>query len=116
MSRKSTARKPAINLVFLLAGLWKSSVKSFILQKSLIFGKRLTNNSLRQSNLIPEENPHANPDATSKAGVRYGTVISGLSHLFEPKELDKRNALSRSDGYWPYISDEDGPPQGMVGP
>mgnify|MGYP005847269593 CR=1 FL=1 len=64
--------------------------------------------------LIPEDNPEADPNIESKAGVRYGTVLSGLNRLFSPEELEKRNAISRSDGYWPYINDEDGPPLGKI--
>lgn len=68
---------------------------------------------LSESKLTPEENPEANPDIESRSGVRYGDVLSGLNLLFAPDELDQRNAKSRSDGYWPYISEDCGPPQGI---
>jgi len=65
---------------------------------------------LSQAALVPEENPNFDPEATSTAGVPYGPVLRGLHRIFPPEALDRRNALSRSDGYWPYIQRGDEPP------
>jgi SAM-dependent methyltransferase len=64
--------------------------------------------------LVPEENPDFDPAATSISGVLYRAVLAGLDRLFPPKALDQRNALSRSDGYWPYISKGEDPPQHLT--
>jgi len=61
--------------------------------------------------LIPEENPEFDPTATSLAGVSYKSVLNGLDQLYPPTDLAQRNALSRTDGYWPYISKGEEPPQ-----
>jgi SAM-dependent methyltransferase len=60
--------------------------------------------------LVPSENPDYDPLATSRSGVVLGQVLSGLNRLFSPSDLERRNALSRSDGYWPFIKDGDEPP------
>lgn len=71
--------------------------------------------SLRSSNsLVPEESPHAQPDQVSTSGVAYGRVLDGLHALFPPSQLDQRNALSRSDGYWPYLQRGDDPPEQLT--
>jgi len=61
--------------------------------------------------LIPEPNPQADPDAVSLSGVPYQQVLSGLISLFPPKDLSLRNAASRKDGYWEYISKGEEPPK-----
>ena len=64
--------------------------------------------------LIPESSPHAQPDRQSSSGVRYSSVLSGLEVLFPPEALAQRNALSRQDGYWPYIHRGDDPPMPLA--
>ena len=61
--------------------------------------------------LIPEPNPQADRDAVSLAGVPYQKVLSGLVSLFPPQDLSLRNAASRRDGYWEFISKGEEPPQ-----
>jgi SAM-dependent methyltransferase len=67
--------------------------------------------SSRLHALIPEENPFADPETRSISGVRFASVLSGMDKLFSPQDLDRRNALSRTDGYWPYIQKGEDPPQ-----
>jgi hypothetical protein len=67
--------------------------------------------SSRLHALIPEANPDANPETRSVSGVRYASVLSGMDQLFSPQDLDRRNALSRTDGYWPFIQKGQDPPQ-----
>ena len=69
-----------------------------------------TNSKEKQPDLIPEENPHIDPLTKSTSGIAYGTVLSGLHQLYPPNELSKRNAMSRSDGYWAYIEAGEKPP------
>jgi hypothetical protein len=64
--------------------------------------------------LIPEENPDFDLDARSLAGVSYGAVRGAMNQLFPPAELEKRNAQSRTDGYWPYIQNGDDPPADLT--
>jgi hypothetical protein len=61
--------------------------------------------------LIPEDNPTADPDEQSRSSVRYGSVLDSLHILYPPTDLEKRNAVSRSDGYWPYINKGKDPPK-----
>ena len=71
--------------------------------------KRRENDAV--SILIPEPNPQADRDAVSLAGVPYQKVLSGLMSLFPPQDLSLRNAASRRDGYWEYISKGEEPPK-----
>ena len=66
--------------------------------------------------LIPEENPALAVDSTttSAAGVSYKSVLDRLHQLFPPSDLEKRNALSRTDGYWPFIQQGEDPPSHLT--
>jgi hypothetical protein len=61
--------------------------------------------------LIPEPNPNSNPNATSLSGVHFSFVTRGIDALYPPNELEKRNAQSRTDGYWKYVSRGEDPPK-----
>ena len=50
----------------------------------------------------------------SKSGISYQDVLEGIDHLFPPDGLDERTALSRKDGYWPFIQTGDEPPKEYV--
>ena len=50
--------------------------------------------------LLPETNPNLDPNTQSLSSVPYSLVISGINALYPPNELSKRNAASRTDGYW----------------
>lgn len=41
-------------------------------------------------------------------------IVESINELFPQNNLDQRIALSRKDGYWPYISTGDEPPQEFV--
>ena len=62
-------------------------------------------------------NTFIHPDTTSPvSGVQYSHVLDGLLRLYPPSELEARNALSRKDGYWPFIRDgKDPPPSNTYG-
>jgi hypothetical protein len=62
------------------------------------------------SQLIPLENPNANLERCSKSGVRYQSVLAGLHQLLPPDELEQRHAVSRTDGYWPFVRTGATPP------
>ena len=64
--------------------------------------------------LLPEPNPNFNANATSLSGVLFSKVMSGIDALYPPYELTKRNARSRSDGYWKYIERGEEPPQQLT--
>ena len=66
--------------------------------------------SSSKTQLEPEENPTADPNRRSLSGVRYRDVLEGLHSLYPPTELDRRNAASRTDGYWPFINKGEEPP------
>lgn len=60
---------------------------------------------------MEEENPGADFDRLSRSGVRYGSVFESLYVLYPPTDLEKRTAVSRSDGYWPFINSGEEPPK-----
>ena len=64
-----------------------------------------------REDLTEEENPMADFDRKSRSGVRYGSVFDGLYILYPQNELERRNAVSRSDGYWPFINNGQEPPK-----
>jgi len=68
----------------------------------------------RSEGLIPEESPYADPNRKSLSGVTYSTVLEGLHVIYPPSELEKRNAASRSDGYWPFIQEGKEPPEQLT--
>jgi hypothetical protein len=69
-----------------------------------------SNLSRLHNQLIPQENPNANLESISKSGVRYQSVLAGLHRLIPPDELEQRNAVSRTDGYWPFVRTGEEPP------
>lgn len=65
-------------------------------------------------NLVPEQNPFANPDSRSTAGVAYGSVFKALQEMFPSAALEQRNTISRSEAYWPYVRQGQDPPQRLT--
>lgn len=61
--------------------------------------------------LVPEPNPNSDPNAKSLSGVPLSHVTRGIDALYPPQELEKRNAQSRTDGYWKYVSRGEEPPK-----
>jgi hypothetical protein len=91
----------------LLIAFLVGSCKAFLPVPVRTEGKR----SQRLHALNPEENPYGNPDAKSVSGVRFASVLTGMHTLFPPQDLERRNALSRTDGYWPFIQKGQDPPK-----
>ncbi|CAJ1967773.1 unnamed protein product [Cylindrotheca closterium] len=44
----------------------------------------------------------------------HSAVLESIDEVFPPNLLDQRIALSRKDGYWPFISEGEDPPQEFV--
>jgi hypothetical protein len=65
----------------------------------------------RPTPLLPQENPFARPETMSTSGVNYRNVLNGIHQLYPSHQLDVRNALSRKDGYWPYVQKGTTPPK-----
>lgn len=61
--------------------------------------------------LMPEANPNADPNADSLSGVLYADVVKGIDVMYPPRELSRRNARSRTDGYWKYVERGEEPPR-----
>ncbi len=61
--------------------------------------------------LIPLDNPSIDPNTKSISDVTYGSVLAGLDQIYPPNELSKRNAISRTDGYWSFIEAGEEPPK-----
>lgn len=66
------------------------------------------------SSVLPEDNQTIDPNKVSLSGTTYGDVLSGLNILYPPNEMSSRNAMSRTDGYWKYISKGEEPPSTLV--
>mmetsp|Transcript_3916 Transcript_3916/g.5978 ORF Transcript_3916/g.5978 Transcript_3916/m.5978 type:complete len:461 (-) Transcript_3916:11-1393(-) len=80
-------------------------------------GRRKIYNSASKDfseDLIPEESPLADPNRKSLSGVTFSTVLEGLHKIYPPSDLEKRNAASRSDGYWPFIQEGKDPPKQLT--
>jgi hypothetical protein len=92
--------RPAMNVLFvLLYSVTASSVGAF---------------SASVDGSVPSarSNPLVDPDTRSPiSGVRYSDVLDGLHALYPPTELEARTALSRKDGYWPYVREGIDPPE-----
>ena len=83
---------------------WESrNNNSFELQQALGYGE----STISKENNV---NDHNVPQVESISKVNYSHVLSGLDHLYPPDDLSIRNSMSRTDGYWSYISSGDVPP------
>jgi len=48
-------------------------------------------------------------------GARLNSLIATFDkHLYPVADLDLRNAVSRTDGYWPYVAQKEAPPQALT--
>lgn len=59
----------------------------------------------------PQEKVHS---GASFASAKRDLVLEAMEALFPSQALDQRMALSRKDGYWPFISTGDEPPPEFV--
>ena len=62
----------------------------------------------------PQANPHTENDRKSLSGVSHESVLSALNVLYPPQGLQMRNAASRTDGYWAFISQGEEPPMDLT--
>ena len=62
------------------------------------------------SPMILEVDHSIDPNTLSSSGTKYEDVLYSLNKLYPPDELSTRNAISRTDGYWKYISNGEAPP------
>jgi hypothetical protein len=60
--------------------------------------------------LLPEQNPFATPATVSSSGVVLGEVHDRLEQYYPTAQWQQRNAVSRTDGYWPYVQQGRDPP------
>eukprot|EP00535_Pseudo-nitzschia_heimii_P010003 CAMPEP_0197178942 /NCGR_PEP_ID=MMETSP1423-20130617/4054_1 /TAXON_ID=476441 /ORGANISM="Pseudo-nitzschia heimii, Strain UNC1101" /LENGTH=404 /DNA_ID=CAMNT_0042628767 /DNA_START=43 /DNA_END=1257 /DNA_ORIENTATION=+ len=54
------------------------------------------------------------PSASGGDDDAFEAIVAGLDALYPPVGLNDRIALSRRDGYWPYIATGEDPPQELV--
>jgi len=86
------------------------------LSKHLLLSSSSASNSKdNEDTLIPEENPYLvdSPDDIQSKLYPYTSlkpVLQGLHQLYPPNDLEKRNSISRTDGYWTYINNGETPP------
>jgi hypothetical protein len=110
------------NVSLLLASLATSLVASFELRRPKISRSIVATKPQKHSALLailpdpptplrPQANPFARPEAMSTSGVNYQNVLNGIHQLYPSDQLDVRNALSRKDGYWPYVQKGTTPPK-----
>lgn len=74
-------------------------------------GKQL---GVASTDFVPQANPTVETNALSLSGVSYESVLSGLNELYPPQGLHIRNAASRTDGYWKFISQGEEPPMDLT--
>lgn len=100
-------------LVFLFTFPFGLLVQAWTVQK--YYPNRPTQKSLRLlSALVPETNPVADTHAISQAGVPYSDVFARIQTTYPAEQLSQRNAASRTDGYWPFLSQGVEPPQSLT--
>jgi SAM-dependent methyltransferase len=77
---------------------------------------RSTQNSRRLITyaLVPQPNPSADTHAVSQAGVIYSDAFACIQSVYPAAMLSQRNAVSRTDGYWPYLSQGIEPPRSLT--
>jgi hypothetical protein len=69
----------------------------------------------QRTNFVLQETAFSSTTSSSKgSGVSVDNVVQGIYKLFPPEGLEQRIALSRKDGYWPYISKGEEPPKEFV--
>lgn len=66
---------------------------------------------VRLQNGVPES---ASASCAPDGNVDFDAVVDCIDELYPPKGLDQRIALSRKDGYWPFVSSGEDPPQEFV--
>ena len=86
----------------------------FVYSKMLFQRKQFDVAPIVNAALQPQSNPFANPDTMSSSGVKYQNVFDGLTILYPPNGLDQRNAMSRTDAYWPYVQKGIPPPEELI--
>ncbi len=92
-----------------------SFTPSYVCTKKLFQKKQLDVATIVTTNALqPQSNPYANPDDVSSSGVKYQNVFEGLTILYPPNTLDQRNAMSRTDAYWPYVKKGLAPPKELI--
>jgi hypothetical protein len=67
-----------------------------------------------QHNMYTEIIPVSIEEKVSSSGVFHRDVLNGINKLYPPSELSRRNAASRTDGYWAYISKGEAPPMTLT--
>jgi SAM-dependent methyltransferase len=62
----------------------------------------------------PQVNPNLETGKKSLSGIYHESVLSALDQLYPPQGLQMRNAASRTDGYWAFISQGEEPPMDLT--
>jgi len=62
----------------------------------------------------PQANPTIDEDGKPLSGISHEAVLSGLDRLYPPQDLQMRNAASRTDGYWAFVSQGEEPPMDLT--
>ena len=66
------------------------------------------------SSIPPLSTSYQQDRSVSLEGVPYSLVSSGIDLLYPPEEEALRNALSRTDGYWPFLHKGEEPPMELT--
>ena len=76
-----------------------------------MLGRKFVETLKAVTELIPETNVEYDATTISPlSGVPYVSVLSGLETLYPPEDLQTRNAVSRTDGYWSFVREGNEPP------
>jgi hypothetical protein len=97
---------------------WTSSVNWHSIRRSPPRASLLTfdfraekSHTFQEECPIPPTDPNIDLNCTSLSNVSYALVSQLIDGLYPPFELEKRNAQSRTDGYWKYVSRGEEPPK-----
>jgi hypothetical protein len=119
MHRHTGACSQDLLVALCLGALSALSVSAFSVVPSNPLSKQLQQRSMvvRGGPQSPNrfEGSQSSSSSSSLSSSSYSKVVlEAIDELFPPQGLDQRMALSRKDGYWPFINVGDEPPQELV--
>eukprot|EP00526_Cylindrotheca_closterium_P011686 CAMPEP_0113607860 /NCGR_PEP_ID=MMETSP0017_2-20120614/3612_1 /TAXON_ID=2856 /ORGANISM="Cylindrotheca closterium" /LENGTH=498 /DNA_ID=CAMNT_0000516497 /DNA_START=24 /DNA_END=1517 /DNA_ORIENTATION=- /assembly_acc=CAM_ASM_000147 len=103
----STSHSLAYSSISVLASSSSDTTSSSIRAKR---GTTLTRSSTDRSHL----HKHSSALLLFQQQPSHSAILESIDEIFPPNLLDQRIALSRKDGYWPFISEGEDPPQEFV--
>ena len=118
---RSTMKREVLLLFSLTSRSFAWSTARVSLQRTIaalnypVLSIRCRSSAKLRSEIYSKNLEHAEEEeAKSLSGIPYSLVTRGLEALYPKHEEGKRNALSRTDGYWPYVKSMETPPTDLT--